>query len=326
MSYELVVTGGSGFLGSAIVREAVAEGWTIRTLTRRTPPPPSAAVLSWQGSLEHAGILDNVFAGAGALIHSAGLAHVFNPSADTAREFLRVNVQGTRQALEAAIRAGVSDWVLVSSVSVYGGGNPAAVDESAPCHPQGDYAWSKLEAENVACELACKVGARLTILRMATLFGEGDPGNIQRLITAVHRRSFVPVGGENRKTLLYVADAARACLLAVNAPASGVRIFNVTDSGYTMKEIVKVIADGLSVPAPKGWLPATPILTGARFASVTGIPPLQRIGSKLQKFLANDWYDGGMLRRALGFSPAITLAEGLKREIAWLVPRKARIS
>jgi len=285
---------------------------------------PTPSGVRWNsGSLDDLPALQSLCDGADAIIHCAGLAHVFRPGPQTPAEFVRVNVQGTRNAFEAAAQAGIHDWVLVSSVSVYGGGAAVSVPESAICKPAGDYARTKFEAEQFAAELAARAGARLTILRMATLYGEGDRGNILRLMQSLHAHRFPPIGGTNRKTLLYVEDAARACLLPLRSPVEGTQIFNVAGPAYPMKEIVGAMAKGLGISAPAVWLPAGPVSKIAGLAAATGIPQLRRAAAQLEKFLGEDAYDGSLFRRAAGFEPAVGLEEGMRREAAWYLANRA---
>ena len=84
-------------------------------------------------------------------------------------------------------------------------------DENTPCNPVGPYALSKYNAELRAIEIARVSGMALAILRLATLYGEGNPGNVGRLMRALDRGRFLWIGdGSNRKSLLYRGDAARA--------------------------------------------------------------------------------------------------------------------
>ena len=183
-----------------------------------------------------------------AIVHAAGLAHVFSQKARNSFEFNEVNEAGTANVVDAALESGVSQVVLVSSVSVYGSYSGAKCDENAPCNPQGPYAISKWRGELRAAERMAKARNSLSILRFATIYGEGDRGNVANLIRALDRGRFVwPGSGQNRKSLIYKDDAARACLRALERPAPGIEIFNVSARPATMREIVTAICEGLGV-------------------------------------------------------------------------------
>ncbi len=169
------------------------------------------------------------------VIHAAGLAHVFDSARTGNAPFHSVNVAGTVNMLQAAVRAGVGHFILISSVSVYGPFTEGSWNEDAPCKPAGPYASSKYEAEIQARDIAVKTGISLTILRLATLYGEQDPGNVGRLVRLLDRGRFMWIGtGANRKSLLYKEDAARACVRAASRPASGIGTYNVSAPPCTM--------------------------------------------------------------------------------------------
>lgn len=317
---RLVITGASGFLGSAIMRMALADGLDVRGLGRR----PNAE--NWPDyvicNLSDVKCLAECFAGASCVIHAAGLAHQFGAKAAEA-PFEEVNVTGTKNVMRAAIEAGVEHVVLISSVSVYGPHGRAVCNENCPCHPLEPYAISKLEAERCAIEMASGTSTRLTILRPATIYGEGDPGNLLKLIKAVDSGRFVWVGtGKNRKSLVHKDDVARACLAAAQSalPAeTETPICNVAAPAHTMKQIVREIARALGKSEPHGLVSDAIILSLLRGLAL--VPPLHRrasnVGNSIQKWLADDVYDGTKFNERYGFKSQISLRDGIEREITW---------
>jgi len=253
------------------------------------------------------------------VIHAAGLAHVFSSSKATAALFRAVNETGTLNVAEAAAQARVRHFVLISSVAVYG--ESASVrEENSVCRPQGAYAESKWRAERHAIEIAKATGMRLTILRLATLYGEGDPGNVARLMRLIDRRRFVWIGdGSNRKSLIYREDAARACLTVLSVSGGAVDLYNVSAPPCTVRELVEGLASALSRRVP-GWrIPASLAqgLTGlaARLSRDRGF--LGDAHASLQKWLTDDVYDSERFRQVSGFETKVELTEGLRREVAW---------
>ena len=215
----VLITGAKGFLGSEIVRQAVAAQLPVRATDKY--------VESLTPDVDHrpADILDlsslkSVFHNVSVVIHAAGLAHIFDKTKGVTAPFKAINEQGTANVAYAAAEAGVRHFILISSVSVYGPFTQGTYDESVPCRPEGPYAESKYQAEQRAIEIAQQSGMALTILRLATLYGEGDPGNVARLMRTIDRGRFIWVGdGSNRKSLLYKGDAARAILAVLQQPA-----------------------------------------------------------------------------------------------------------
>lgn len=312
-SKSLLVTGAGGFLGSGIVDLALLEGWDVRALYRDDRPGHRAE--AFVGDICDAALLRKAGHGVGAIIHAAGLAHVFGRrNAKDHSAFNRVNESGTANVLDAALECGVPQVVLVSSVSVYGRYAGESCDESVPSQPRGAYAVSKWLGEMRAIERAATGRCSLSILRFATIYGERDRGNVARLIDALDRRRFIwPGSGQNRKSLIYKEDAARACLRALDRVEPGAEIFNVSATPSTMREIVTAICQALRRPVPKLGIPGHLLKpTQAMFRAI-GDPG--HLAHRLDKFLQDDVYDGRKFENRFGFYPKVPLREGIRREV-----------
>jgi len=322
---RLLITGASGFLGAEIVRQAAAAGFKVRSLSRRPIDPPA-------GVEQHrADLLDEVSLAAGmtdiaTVIHAAGLAHQFGNTTQAADQFDAVNRVGTENVVRAAIRAGVRHFVLVSSVSVYGDAGDAC-DELAECRPSSPYARSKWDAEQAATRVAQRSGMRLTILRMATIYGEGDPGNVARLMRAIDGRRFVWIGdGSNRKSLIHRDDAALACLYALRSAEQEVSIYNVSAPACTMRDVVCELARALGRSVVPLRVPASIARAAIKIPSRVGIMKrkLSSIGRTVEKWLADDVYLADKFERETGFRTQVDLNVGLTREVTWYRERNRR--
>jgi len=244
--------------------------------------------------------LQNAIIGCSGVIHAAGLTHVKAPRG---REPEQTNVRGTENVVRAAAEGGANRVLLVSSVSVYGESRHPRHEES-PCRPVGPYASSKREAERVAIALSKELSLDLVILRLATLYGEDDPGNVARLIRGIDRRHFAMLGsGENRKSLLHRDDAARACLDALRNAPSGVHVYNVVGTVAPMAEIVAIVARRL------GRRPIRIPFPDVLFSG------LSRLSGRLRTFVRDDVYDGSRFQEEFGFQPEVPLEEGLNRQV-----------
>jgi nucleoside-diphosphate-sugar epimerase len=262
--------------------------------------------------------MNSLMEGIDVVVHAAGLAHVFKKSQDAALMFKAVNAEGTANAAEAAARARVPNFVLISSVSVYGDVSQGS-NENATCYPDGPYAESKWQAEQNAMRIATSTGMGLVILRLATLYGEGDPGNIARLIKSIDNGRFFWIGGgENKKSLLYVMDAARACLTVVNSPVPGVNIYNVSAPASTMRDIVETIAYELRRRIPAFRIHGSIALGCAKIGKI--IHKESIVGGlydTLNKWLADNFYSTEKFQHAYVFKPQVSLEDGLHREVVW---------
>src|SRR5690606_3183840 len=134
-------------------------------------------------------------------------------------------------------------FIHLSSVSVYGKpGSPRPITESETPRPQDEYSKSKLEGENIVKEICRGSGTKLVVLRPVSVIGEGDPGNVARLIRAVQKGRFVQLGdGSNLKSLIYVGDLARAIASALQIE-DDLSVFNVTGEDITVKDLSGIIA------------------------------------------------------------------------------------
>src|SRR5258708_2001641 len=315
-SGQLMITGASGFLGSRIVDLALDAGWKIRTLNR-TPRIRDERVEAFVGDLGDLAVLRHACEGTSVVVHAAGLAHVSGPASRDLASFTAVNEVGTSNLVTAALQAGVAHIVLISSVSVYGPHDELVCDESSPCQPQGPYAVSKWKGELRASDRVANSSASLTILRMATIFGEGDRGNVAKLIAALDRGRFLwPGSGKTQKSLIYNDDAARACLGALEPPSRGIDIFNVSARAVTMREIVTAICQALGCRVPRLSIPRPLLNAASTISDMLGDPGGLR--EHLRKFIRDDVYSGSKFEAAYHFRPAVSLSEGIQREVMFL--------
>jgi nucleoside-diphosphate-sugar epimerase len=258
--------------------------------------------------------------GVSCIVHTAGLAHQFKTRAGQESRFQSINCEATERLARAAANQGVKRFLFVSSVSVYGPAMDGELrNEDAIAAPVGPYAQSKHQAEQRLLQIAAETGLQVMILRMGTLYGEGDPGNVGRLMEAIRRGRFVMIGpGQNRKSLLHRDDAASACVKAVLHPIERpAGIWNVTGEACSMKEIVEGISSALGQSPPQRTVPASfasgLLWTGAAL----GFGPLREWAksqwASVQKWLADDAYDGSRFAKEFHWQPRVTLEAGLRR-------------
>jgi len=324
-TFTTLVTGANGFLGSEIISQLLSAGHSVRA-TGQESSCLRSDVGYVQADITQASQLPVIASGMAAVIHTAGLAHVFHRSANLAERFFQINELGAENVARAAASAGVGHFILISSVSVYGPSTQGLCTEENSCRPEGAYAESKLNAEHRMVTLAQETGMAVTILRLATLYGEGDPGNVGRLMRSLDRGRFLWIGdGRNRKSLLYRGDAARACLAVLNKPpASGVATYNVSAPPCTMREIVETLSTALGKKPLPVRVPAALAVQSARLASVLPVSAFSRLPATIDKWLAEDIYDTRRIEQAIGFRPEVTLTEGLRREVRWYREQQAR--
>ena len=328
LSVNVLLTGANGFLGRAILSRLLNSDVSVYA-TDFGPAGRISGAAYRKADITRPEELKPVLESANTVIHVAGLAHIFSPDGNSIERFRQVNEIGTANVASAASAAGVGHLILISSVSVYGPYTQGMYDESAPCNPVGPYALSKYKAELRAMEVARKSGMALTILRLATLYGEEDPGNVGRLIRSIDRGRFVWIGrGENLKSLLHREDAARACIAAIKTPISGINIYNVSAPPCKMCDIVAAITNSLGKSVPSWHVPASFALNSAKILRNLSFncSRLSTVHDTLQKWMADDYYDVDKLCKTFNFKTHVRMEEGIQREVKWYKDSSGRIN
>ena len=316
----MLVLGASGFVGAAAAEAASGAGWMVRCAGGRRPARCAEAI---SVDLADTTSLRSACRGSAVVVHAAGLAHVPGGARRDA-DFEAVNVRGTAAVAQAAAAEGVRRLVLVSSVSVYGDGvcPPGGFDETAPCRPTSPYGRSKLAAEGIARDTVAGTGLELLVLRLATVYGPGDPGNLARLMRLIDRGRFLWVGtGENLKTLVHVDDVGRA-LVAAAAIGAPTGTYNLSAPPVSMASVVGELARALGRSVPGVRLPGGPCLAAARLLRMFGSRGASAATS-LKTWMADDLFNGGRFEDDFGWRPAISLAEGIASEVAWFRATRA---
>ena len=311
-----MITGATGAVGGAVLHVCRAAGASVRTLQRS--PVSMPGVDARVGDLTRPETLAAALEQVDVVIHLAGLLHVSNPPPSMVGEYQRVNDEGTAHLVRACSAAGVSRLVYASTIAVYGPTAPGAAPatEDARCAPDTPYARTKLAGERHLVGVASPDGTPLGVtLRLAAVYGPGVKGNYQRLVQAMARGLYVPVGpGTNRRTLVHESDAATAVLLAATGAAAAGRTFNVTDGKvHEVRVIVAAIASALGRRPPRLHVPAgvarTAAATVAALSRVLARPaPVTR--ATIDKLLEDVAVDGTRVRETLGFVPAFDLRTG----------------
>jgi len=183
---KLLITGASGFVGRYFV-ENYKDKYEIKAFSFRDD---DIATLECGG-------LDVV-------LHLSALVHQMRGA--SAEEYERINVTQTLALAKKAKGIGVSHFVFMSTVKVYGEETDGVYTESSPCHPEDEYGKSKLKAENELLKLEDD-NFRVSILRTPIVYGFGVKANIRSLVDLVKKVPILPFGGiENRRSMVYVGN------------------------------------------------------------------------------------------------------------------------
>ncbi len=302
----VVVTGGAGFIGSHLVDALVAAGNRVRVLDdlsngREENVNPDAELLV--GSLADPEVVTQAVAGAELVFHLGALGAVSRSVADPLTTD-QVNVHGTLSVLTKACDAGVRRVVFASSSSVYGGAEIIPTPESAPLRPRSPYAVSKLAGEWYTRSFPGLFPIETVALRYFNVFGPRQRPDatyaavIPRFATALLKgeRPVVYGDGLTTRDFTYVSDVVAANLAAATAPSavSG-NVYNIAPGkSSTLLELLDILGRLLECEPEPTFADARP-----------GDVP--RAGA-----------DASAAARELGWSPSVTLAEGLAHYVEWL--------
>jgi nucleoside-diphosphate-sugar epimerase len=312
------VTGGSGFIGGALIRRLVGDGWTVKALARSDR---SAQAVEAAGADVARGDLDDVAAmaagaaGADVFHHAAAKVEDFGDPAD----FERVTVQGTANALAAAREARVPRFVHVGTEAALMAGQALVnVDESTPLRPDSPspYPWSKAKAEKAVRD-ANGDGLETVVVRPRFVWGHGDTTLLPRIVQMTRKGQFAWIGGGHHLTATtHIDNTVEGLVLAAERGKPG-GVYFVTDGApVVFREFVSLMirTQGVepstrSVPLPVARAVAAAAEGAWRLLGRKDNPPLTRfaVWASGLECTIND----SRAREELGYREVKTREQGL---------------
>lgn len=313
---RVFITGARGFIGRRLGERLRAGGHEIRGVDVRADPALDVVA----GDIAEPGEWQRHAHGCETVIHTAAVVS----NAVGLREQWRVNVLGTRRALDAAASAGAARFLQLSSVRAFSDRDfPDGVDEAWPVRTDGNpYVDTKVAGEQVALQAHGAGEVAVTIVRPGDVYGPGSrPWTILPVQEMRAGRLILPAGGRGIFSPVYVDDLVGGVLRAAELDAAAGRVFTMTGGiGVTTAEFFGHYARMLGRRPPRG-LPTGAV---AAIATVAGAVERARgrpseLNASSARYLARrGTYSIAKARRVLGYAPAIGLEEGMRRTEAWL--------
>jgi nucleoside-diphosphate-sugar epimerase len=319
---RILVTGGTGFTGKALVRRLLDQGHQVVALdykeglkTRELREWGAEVVL---GSVTDAEVVRRSMRGVEVVHH---LAAAFREMNVPDSHYWNVNVQGTRNVLEAALAEGVRKLVYCSTCGVHGNIDRPPGGEDAPIQPADYYQRTKYEAEPVVQEFHRR-GLPSVILRPAAIYGPGDPERFLMIYRRVARGSF-PMFGDG-KTLyhpLYIDNLVDAFVLAMADGAGDGEAYLIADEEYLgIEELVRRVGRSLGVEVKVPHYPVWPVVAAGHVVEKAcrpfGItPPI--FPRRVDWYRQNRAFKIDKAKRDLGYAPRVGIDEGLRRTADW---------
>jgi nucleoside-diphosphate-sugar epimerase len=288
-----LLTGASGFLGR-ILFEEFRKSHIVSTLSRNGS--------DFNVSLDkEIPIFDLYF---DIVVHCAGKAHIIEKNSIEDQEFYKVNVQGTRNLLNALVKSGIPKYfVFISSVSVYGLNSGVLINENTSLLAKDAYGKSKIEAEKVVLEWCGHHNVVCSILRLPLIAGSNPPGNLRLMINGIKKWYYFNIGGGNARKSIVLADDVAKTIFKIKDLGG---VYNLTDR---YNPTIAEISDYISINLGARKVRSIPYWIIFLFAKIGDLPfcklPINTI--KLKKLTTDLTFDDSKAVDAFGWSPSPVL-------------------
>jgi nucleoside-diphosphate-sugar epimerase len=314
---RVLVTGAGGFIGHHLVRRLVRAGARVRAMVRYNAgadwgliemlePDVRAALEVFAGDVTDPTRTAQALADCEIVLHLAALISI-PYSYQTRYSFTQVNVLGTQHVLEAALVTRPARLIVTSTSEVYGSAQREPMDEDHPLHPQSPYAASKVAADALALAYQAGFDLPVALVRPFNVFGPGQSARsvIPAMVVQALERDALELGAlETVRDFTYVDDTVEAFLRAGLAAAPG-RVYNVgTGAAHRIGEALERVGT----------------ILGKRLTAATAPERLRPAAGEVTRLVC----DATRARRELGWAPAVSFDDGLRRTIDWIRAHAAR--
>lgn len=312
-----LITGSNGLVGHALVQELARRGHQGLRAAARQPDaglPPGVmplALPALQANVDFGTLL----AGVSTVLHTAARVHVMHDRAlDPLTAFREINTAGTLSLASQAAAAGVRRFVFVSSIKVNGEATElghAFCHDDAP-RPLDPYGVSKAEAEQGLRELAASTGMEVVLVRPPLVYGPGVKANFAAMMRAVQRGLPLPLAcaTRNRRSLVALDNLVDLLITCLDHPAAANQTFLASDGeDLSTADLLRRLGQAMGRPARLLPVPNSLLRLGATMLGRSNVA---------QRLLGNLQLDIAHTRKTLGWTPPITVDEGLRRAVAGL--------
>jgi len=311
---KICITGGSGFLGTRLIKILVKQGADIQNIDKNQSEVfPSVTTV--QDIRDLVG-LKNAMQPASFVVH---LAAEHKDDVFPGSLYYDVNVQGTKKILDAMDHRGITGLIFTSTVAVYGL-NKDNPDENFIPDPFNHYGKSKWQAEELIREWQQKGSGRCAvILRPSVIFGETNRGNVYNLLRQMSTGRFLMIGsGKNEKSMAYVGNVAAFIAYLSGKMQPGIAVYNYTDlPNLTTKELIGIVRTELDLKIPPVRIPYFLGLSAGYFFDLASLllhKKLNISSVRIRKFCATTRFNAGKAHES-GFHAPYPFKKALQETI-----------
>jgi UDP-N-acetyl-alpha-D-quinovosamine dehydrogenase len=314
-SSRFLITGATGFVGSALVRRLLQDNFSITVTVlpgedpgnlpenvKRVIVPPLSDHSDYSTCLQDIDIV----------VHLAARVHVMQEIASNPlQEFRKVNLHGTERLARQAAKAGVKRFVFLSTIGVNGNmsGSRVFTEEDVP-RPHNNYSISKLEAEISIREISEMTGMEVVIARAPLVYGPGNPGNFLSLLRVISKGIPLPLASvSNQKSFLYVENLVDALASCATHPAAADQTYLVSDGeDVSTPDLIHRVSSALGRPARLFPVPASLIRLAGKLTGKS---------AAVERLLGSLTVNSSKIRNELGWRPPFSMHEGLRETARW---------
>ena len=319
---RVLVTGGTGFTGSHLVRRFLAKGDEVLVVDNQKglfyEDLKKQGAKITLGSVTDQSLMKKVTSGCELVYHIAAAFRQLNVPD---RHYWDVNVEGTRHLVDAAFKSGVRRFVYCSTQGVHGHIKNPPGSEQSPIEPEDYYQLTKHEGEKVVQEYVSQ-GLDAVTLRPTAIYGPGDPERFLILFRLAKRGSFLMFGnGETFYHPVYIDNLVDAFELAGEKMGIAGQTYIIGDEKYcSITDLVQNVADAMGVSVRIRYLPFWPLWTAALVCEnvckpLRVTPPLFR--RRVDWFRQVRAFSIDKAKKELGYQPKVDLPTGLRRTAQW---------
>jgi nucleoside-diphosphate-sugar epimerase len=319
---KVLVTGGTGFTGKALVKRLLDQGHQVTALDYKEGIK-TEELRTWGaevviGSVTDKDIVKRCMKGIDIVQHLAAAFRELNVSEDF---YYNVNVNGTKNTLEAAYSEGVKRFIYCSTCGVHGNVDNPPGDEQTPIQPGDYYQQTKYEAEPLVNEYF-KKGLKTVILRPAAIYGPGDPERFFMIFKRVAKGTFLMFGkGKTLYHPLYIDNLIDAHMLAMEDGKGDGEAYLIADNeSLEIEKIVHHVAKVMGIEVKIPHYPIMPLVMAGHFFETIckpfGIsPPI--FPRRVDWYRQNRAFNINKAKRDLGYQPKVGIDEGLRKTYEW---------